>query len=57
MQIKGIWSSCVSQETIDEAPDAYKPAATVEAAIKETIEVQMRLKPIYKFKAGREEPE
>jgi RNA-splicing ligase RtcB len=55
--MEGIWSSCVSEETIDESPDAYKPATIIEAAIDDTIEIRMRLKPIYNFKAGKEESE
>ena len=52
--MEGIWSSCVGKSTIDEAPDAYKPAESVEAALVDTVEVQHHLKPIYNFKAGEE---
>jgi len=50
----GIWSSCVGKATIDEAPDAYKPAAAIEGALAETVEVTARLRPIYNFKASEE---
>ena len=50
----GIWSSCVSKATIDEAPDAYKPSTEVEAALADTVEVLSHLRPVYNFKASEE---
>ena len=49
--MKGVWTSCVSEKTLDEAPMAYKDAAMIIAAIKETVEVTSQVKPVYNFKA------
>ena len=54
MQGAGIWSSCVSEATLDEAPGAYKDSAQVEACIGDTVTVKDRLKPVYNFKASEE---
>ena len=50
----GIYTSCVNQDTIDEAPMAYKPAEMILRAIEETVEIQHIAKPCYNFKAGGE---
>lgn len=55
--MKGVWSSCISQSTVDEAPQAYKPSEDVVRYIADTVEVTNRLKPIYNFKAGSERDE
>lgn len=47
----GIWTSCVSENTIDESPMAYKNKDEVLAQIKPTVEEKLVLKPIYNFKA------
>ncbi len=48
----GIWTSCVSEATLDESPMAYKPAHEILACINETVEVVDVVKPIYNFKAS-----
>jgi RNA-splicing ligase RtcB len=48
----GIYSTCLSNETLDEAPFAYKPSETIIEAIKDTVEIKSILKPIYNFKAS-----
>lgn len=53
--MEGIWSSCISRDTIDEAPKAYKDPLEIEAAIGDTVEITNRLIPIYNFKASKEE--
>lgn len=50
-QMAGIYSTSVSQKTLDEAPDAYKPLSHIMENLHETIDVVDRLKPIYNFKA------
>jgi RNA-splicing ligase RtcB len=50
-QMKDIYSTSVLSETLDEAPNAYKPMAEILEAIKETAEVIDIIKPIYNFKA------
>lgn len=49
----GIWSSCVDKDTLDEAPNAYRPAASVAAEIVDTVEVQATIKTRYNFKASK----
>jgi RNA-splicing ligase RtcB len=50
--MQGIWSSCVSKDTLDESPMAYKDTDSVLECIGDTVEVQQRLRPVYNFKAG-----
>lgn len=54
MDESGIWTSSVSEETLDEAPAAYKDPQEIIDAVKETIEVEHILTPIYNLKAGEE---
>lgn len=49
--MKGIWSSCINRNTLDESPMAYKKLEDIIPNIKETIEVIDIIKPIYNFKA------
>ncbi|MEG1246964.1 RtcB family protein, partial [Gordonibacter sp.] len=51
-QMEGIYTTTANAETIDEAPDAYKPASAILAALKPTVEVVHRLRPVYNFKAA-----
>ncbi len=53
-EMKGIYSSCIGKETLDEAPFAYRALAEIKSAIRETVEIQQILKPVYNFKAGNE---
>lgn len=50
--MKGIFSTSVNKGTLDEAPQAYKPAEFIENAIEPTATVVEHLKPIYNFKAS-----
>ena len=50
--MKGVYSTCVSRETLDEAPFAYRGMEEIIANVKETIEIDRILKPVYNFKAG-----
>jgi RNA-splicing ligase RtcB len=52
----GIWSSCVCEDTLDEAPEAYKDSASVVANIQDTVRITDWLKPIYSFKATKPVP-
>lgn len=49
--MKGIYSSSICNETLDESPMAYKPMEEILDNIKETIQVEAVIKPIYNFKA------
>lgn len=51
-RMKGIYSSCIGIDTLDEAPFAYRSIGEIEERIKDTVEITERLKPIYNFKAG-----
>lgn len=48
----GVWSSCVSAATLDEAPMVYKEAAVIEALLEPTVVIVHRVKPLYNFKAS-----
>ena len=49
--MKGIWSSCVTNSTIDESPMAYKDMNEIIGFMSETVEVLYLIKPVYNFKA------
>lgn len=51
-EMKGIYSSCVSADTLDEAPFAYRSITEIVEQIRDTVEVTKILKPVYNFKAG-----
>ncbi|MDR1179382.1 MAG: RtcB family protein [Spirochaetales bacterium] len=50
-QMKGIWSSTVCKDTLDESPMAYKRPRDILECIADSVEVEQRLKPLYNFKA------
>ncbi|MCP4156327.1 MAG: RtcB family protein [bacterium] len=50
--MKGVWTSCIGKETLDESPMAYKKAANIIAALSDTVDIQQRLLPVYNFKAN-----
>lgn len=49
-QMKGIFSTSICENTIDEAPDAYKDAKFIEEAIGPTAIILDRIKPIHNMK-------
>ena len=49
--MEGVYSESVGDETLDEAPMAYKPAAAIRAALTPTAEVVERLDPVHNLKA------
>lgn len=49
--MEGIYTTSVCSSTIDEAPDAYKPAELIEKAIGDNAEIIEHIYPIYNFKA------
>ena len=49
--MKGIYTSSVSENTLDEAPMVYKPMEEIVNNIQETVEILEIIKPIYNFKA------
>lgn len=50
--MKGIYSSCISKDTLDEAPFAYRGIESIKEAIVDTVTIEKVIKPIYNFKAG-----
>ena len=50
--MKGIYSSSVCINTLDESSMAYKPMQEIIDNIKETVDIQKIIKPIYNFKAS-----
>ncbi len=50
--MKEIFTTCVGQSTLDEAPQAYKPIEDILNNIGDTIEVIEVLKPVYNFKSN-----
>lgn len=49
--MEGIYTTSVVDETIDEAPFVYKPMQEIVENIKDTVEIERIIKPIYNFKA------
>ncbi len=50
--MKGIYSSCISKDTLDEAPFAYRGVDYIKEAVADTVEICRILKPIYNYKGG-----
>ena len=50
--MKGIWTTSVNENTIDESPMAYKPMNEIINNLKDTIDIVSIIKPIYNFKAN-----
>lgn len=50
-QMSDVYTTSVMQSTINEAPDAYKPAQSIIDNIKDTADIIHIVKPIYNFKA------
>ena len=50
--MEGIYTSCVSRDTLDEAPFVYKPMEEILQNIGEAVKVERIIKPIYNFKAS-----
>lgn len=47
----GIYSTCIKPATIDESPMAYKDKQIILDNIKDTVDIQFMMKPVYNFKA------
>lgn len=50
--MKGIFSTCISESTLDEAPFVYKDYEEIMRCIEPTVEILDRFIPIYNFKAN-----
>lgn len=51
-EMSGIFTTSVGRDTLDECPMAYKPIESILDNIRETVDVQHIIRPIYNFKAG-----
>lgn len=51
-EMNGIFTTSVGRDTLDECPMAYKPIESILDNIRETVDVQHIIRPIYNFKAG-----
>ena len=51
-EMKCIYSSCISKDTLDEAPFAYRDIESIKEVVSDTIMIDKVIKPIYNFKAG-----
>ncbi|MDE6111743.1 MAG: RtcB family protein [Eubacterium sp.] len=51
-QMEGVFSTCVTESTLDESPMAYKNKDEIVSQIAPTAEIISQIKPIYNFKAS-----
>ncbi len=51
-EMEGIYTTSVNEDTLDEAPMAYKSLDDIIGVIGETVDIVEVLKPIYNFKAS-----
>lgn len=49
--MEGIYTTSISEETIDESPFVYKPMQEIIDNIQDTVEILKIIKPIYNFKS------
>lgn len=50
--MNGIFTTCINQSTLDEAPFVYKNWEEIAKAIEPTVTIDAHLRPIYNFKAA-----
>lgn len=51
-EMEGVWSTSVSENTLDEAPMVYKPIGDIVENIGDAVEISEIIKPLYNFKAN-----
>lgn len=51
-RIRVIYSSCISKDTLDEAPFAYRAIEDITEVIGDTVTIDNIIRPVYNFKAG-----
>lgn len=52
--MKGIHTGCISEETLDESPRAYKPIEDIISCIGDSVDVKGVIKPIFNYKGGED---
>lgn len=50
--MQDVWSTSVKESTLDESPMAYKPMDEIIMHVKDTVEIDKIIKPLYNFKAN-----
>lgn len=50
--MKGIYTSCINKDTLDEAPFAYRNVDYIKEAVEESVAITKLLKPVYNYKGG-----
>lgn len=50
--MKGIYSTNITKDTLDESPFAYRGLENIVESIADTVEIEKVLRPVYNFKAG-----
>ena len=53
--MSGIYTTTVNEQTIDEAPMAYKSIEDIIDVIRESVDILDIIKPVYNFKAAEED--
>ena len=53
--MKGIYTTSVNEETLDEAPMAYKNGDEIKELITPTAQILDHLVPVYNFKASEDD--
>lgn len=51
-EMKGIYSSCIGKDTLDEAPFAYRTLNEISEVIGDTVVIKNIIHPIYNYKSG-----
>ncbi len=51
-EMKGVYTSCISKDTLDEAPFAYRRTDYIREAVKDTVKVEKLITPVYNYKGG-----
>ena len=51
-QMAGVYTTCVSEGTLDESPMAYKGLEAILSQIGPTAQVLQRIRPVYNYKAN-----
>lgn len=52
-QMQGIFTTSVSEETLDECPMAYKSMESIVSNVSPTVDILKVIRPVYNFKAGK----
>ena len=50
--MKNVYSTTVDESTIDESPFAYKPSSEIIELVKDTVDIEKIIKPVYNYKAS-----